>query len=34
MGDRIKCPYCKIGLAGEGFLQRHVQTIHKLELIE
>jgi hypothetical protein len=37
MGDRmvsrIQCPYCQKHLA-EGFLQRHVQTIHKLKLIE
>ncbi len=33
MVNRIGCPYCQKHLAGEKLLQRHVQAIHKLELI-
>ena len=33
MVNRIGCPYCQKHLV-EGFLQRHIQTIHKLELIK
>jgi len=28
MSKRIHCPYCKMHLLGEGFLQRHIHTIH------
>ena len=31
---RIECPYCQKGLMGDAFLQRHIKTIHKLELIK
>ena len=30
---RIQCPHCEKYLAGEGFLQRHIKTVHKLKLI-
>jgi len=33
MVQRIECTYCQKRLAGEKLLQRHIQTIHKLELI-
>ena len=32
MVDRIQCPHCQLGLAGEGYLQRHIITVHKSEL--
>ncbi len=34
MVERIQCPHCELHLAGQGFLQRHIQSVHKLELIE
>ncbi|QLH07067.1 hypothetical protein C5F50_08295 [Nitrosopumilus ureiphilus] len=29
MADRIQCPHCKLHLAGEGNLQRHIRIVHK-----
>jgi len=34
MVDRIQCPHCQLGLAGEGYLQRHIKAVHKSELIK
>ncbi len=31
---RIKCPYCKMHLLGEGFLQKHIRTIHNQKSIK
>ncbi len=32
MVDRIQCPHCQLGLAGEGHLHRHIKAVHKSEL--
>jgi len=32
MVDRIQCPHCQLGLAGEGHLHRHLKAVHKSEL--
>ncbi len=32
MADRIECPHCQLGLAGEGHLHRHLKAVHKSEL--
>jgi len=34
MSEQIQCPYCKIHLVGEGFLQRHIRIIHNQKLIK
>jgi len=34
MVNRIQCSHCQKLLAGEGFLQRHIKSLHKSELIE
>ena len=30
---RIQCPYCQKRIMGDAFLRRHIQSIHKSELI-
>ena len=32
MVDRIQCPHCQLGIAGEGHLKRHIKAVHKSEL--
>lgn len=32
MVERVKCEICGKGLHGQGFLNRHYRTIHKLDL--
>lgn len=34
MVDRVQCPHCEKYLMGDAFLQRHIRTIHKSELIK